>query len=162
MFYRISLKEQRGAYRIKPNIEYSYKKLFHNPEPLVGQTFKVYKGTKKMDLLGYCETVNFAISEKLKNLLEENKINGWATYPIKIETIDDNYYGFQITGKGGEVTNRDKYGDIPMFKPVKWNKEKWDGSDIFYIEETFISVCTEKVKEIIEKAKITNISFEAL
>ena len=49
-----------------------------------------------------------------------------------------------------------------MFKPIKWNKEKWDGSDIFYLEETFISVCTERVKEIIEKAKITNISFEPL
>lgn len=163
MYYKISVKEQRGAISIKTNLEYDYYKIFRNSEPLKNQLFKIYKGTKNMDLVSFWgEPVNFGISEKLKKLLEENKITGWSTYPIKIETIEDNYYGFQITGKGGEITNRDKYGDAPMFKPIKWNKEKWDGSDIFYLEETFISVCTERVKEIIEKAKITNISFEPL
>jgi hypothetical protein len=159
-YYRISLKEQRGAFRVKPDLKYSYIKIFHNPEPLINQIFKIYKGTKKMDVMGYCETVNFAISDNFKNVLEENSITGWTTYPIKIENLEDIFYGFQVIGKGGEVTNRDKYGDVPMFKPVKWNMEKWDGSDIFYIEETLVTVCTERVKEVVEKAKITNIIFE--
>lgn len=162
MFYKIFLKEQRGAYEIKPDFKYDYIEIAENPELLFNKLFKIYKGTKAMDLLGYCDPTNFAISRKLKIILEENNISGWSAYPIKIENIEDDYYGFQVVGKGGEVTNRDKYGDVPMFKPIKWNKEKWDGSDFFYIEDTLLKVCTERVKEIIEKAKITNIEFKPL
>ena len=163
MYYRISTKNQRGAICIKTDFKYDYEEIFDNPEPLKNKLFKVYKGTKNMDLVPFWgEPINIAISERLKSVLEENNIKGWSYYPIKIENIEENYFGFQITGKGGEVTNRLKDGCVPMFKPVKWNEAKWDGSDIFNIEGTFIKVCTSKVKEILEKAKITNIEFSPL
>lgn len=163
MFYKILLKESKGSVRIETDIDYDYVEVFHNPEIIQNALFKVYRGNKKMDVIGYCETVNFAISEKFKNVLENNVIKGWKTYVINIEGFEDNqYFGFQVIGKGGEVTNRDKYGDVPISKSIKWNKDKWDGSDIFYLEDTLIKVCTERVKEIIEKIGITNICFEPL
>ena len=116
-----------------------------------------------MDLVSFLgEPINIAISERLKNILEEHNIKGWSCYPIIIENIEGNYYIFHLTGKGGEVTNREKDGCVPMFKPVKWNEAKWDGSEIFNIEGTAMKICTSKVKEIVEKAKLTNIEFEPL
>ena len=107
-----------------------------NPEVLIKNNhFKVYKGQKSLDLIEYCEVHNFAISEKVKLLLEKNNINGWNSYPIEIDNIQKKYYGFQIIAIGGEVTNRDKNGDVPMFEPIKWKEENWDGSDIFRLKK---------------------------
>jgi hypothetical protein len=59
-------------------------------------------------------------------LLEENQITGCACYPIKIGNVEENYYGFQITGVGGEVTKRDKDACVPMVEPIKWDKENYN------------------------------------
>lgn len=162
MYYRFTTKDQRGAIRIETNIKYDYEDVFIDPTVLKNGLFNVYKGTKALDLVAYCETVNFAISEKLKTILETHNIKGWSFYPIDIKNLESKYFGFHITGKGGEVTNRDEDGNVPMFKPVEWNEAKWDGSDIFSIEGTAIKVCTQKVKDILEKEKITNIEFRSL
>lgn len=163
MSYRIHTEEKRGAIVIKANVKYVSWEIFKNPKLLIDNNFfTVDKGQKLYDLIAYCDPTNFAISEKVKNILEENNVTGWSCYPIIIEGIKENYFGFQITGKGGEVTNRDQNDDVPMFEPVKWNQSKWDGSDIFNIQDTGIKACTEKVKEILEKAKITNLEIKPL
>lgn len=163
MYYRIHTNDKRGAIEIKSNIQYDYEEIFDNPELIIkNNSFKIYKGQKRFDLVSYCDPFNFAISEKIKLILEENQITGWTCYPIIIEGIEERYFGFHVTGKGGEVTNRDEDGFVPMFEPVEWNKSKWDGSDIFNIEGTAIKVCTQKVKDILEKAKITNIEIKPL
>jgi len=162
MYYRLTTKDQRAAIRIETTIKYDYEEVFKDPTVLKNGLFIVYKGTKAMDLVAYCETVNFAVSEKLKTILEGNNVKGWGWYPIEIKNIEGRYFGFQIIGKGGEVTNREKDGCVPMFKPVEWDEAKWDGSDIFSLEGTAIKVCTQKVKDILEKEKITNIEFRSL
>lgn len=163
MFYRIRSGNKRGALVIESKIKYRSWEIFKDPAILIKDNFfKVDKGKKAYDLIEYCDPINFAISEKLKRVLEENKITGWYCYPIFIDGIDDKYYGFHIEGKGGEVTNRDGDGDVPMFEPVQFNCSNWDGSDIFYLKGTGIKVCTQKVKDLLEKEKITNIDIKLL
>jgi hypothetical protein len=155
-----TISQKRGAIAIESTIKYDYWEIAQDPTPLIkNNIFKVYRGQKPLDLIAYCECTNFAISERVKLLLEENKISGWSCYPIKIDKVEENYYSFQITGIGGEITNREKDGCVPMFKPIKWDEKGWDGSDIFRLKDSGVKVCTEKVKDLFDKAKITNIIF---
>jgi len=162
MYYRFTDAEKRSAIRVKTSIEYDYVEEFQNPTSLIGASFSIYKGKKLFDLIGFCEVVNFAISRRFKTLLEENRITGWSCYPIKIENIEDEYFGFHVEGKGGSCINRDKDGLIPMFKPVLFDENKWDQSDIFNIDDTGIIACVPKVKDLVEKAKITNVELRPL
>jgi len=69
--------------------------------------FKHSCGTKKLRDILDTEIVSWLISERLKNVLEENQITGWKTYPIqlfykKMEPIEG-YYGFSVVGRCGPV-----------------------------------------------------------
>lgn len=131
-----TIHNKKGAICIEATVKYDSWEVLKNPEVLIKNNhFKVYKGQKSLDLIEYCEVHNFAISEKVKLLLEKNNITGWNSYPIEIDNIQKKYYWFQIIGIGGEVTNRDKNGDVPMFEPIKWKEKNWDGSDIFRLKK---------------------------
>ena len=163
MHYRISSDRKKGAVCIEANIKYDDMEIFYNPKKIVeNNVFKIYKGNKFFDLIEYCDPLNFAISEKLKEKLEENKITGWSCYPIVIDGSNEKYYGFQVTGRAGTVTNLDEDGFIPM-EDIEFDINTWDGSDIFNLEDAGgIKVCTPRVKEILENAKMTNIEFSPL
>lgn len=123
--------------------------------------FKIYKGKKFFDLIPLCDPWNYAISEKFKTLLEENNITGWTYHPIEIENTDLKYYLLEITGRAGMISQKDEDGDR-IYGTIEVENSTWDGSDIFHIGDTKIKVCNNMVKEIIEKAKLTNIEFEDL
>ena len=123
--------------------------------------FKVFKGSKFFDVISLVDPWNIAISEKFKNLLEGNSIVGWKGHPIKIEGSNLNYYVLEIVGKAGIIREYDEDGDR-IYGTTQVDVPSWDRSDIFHIGTTGIRVCTLHVKEVIEKAKITNIEFEDL
>jgi hypothetical protein len=104
---------------------------------------------------------NFAVSERFKKNLEENNITGWNCYPIIIENTDLKYFGFQITGRAGIISDYDEDGDR-VYGSIKVEQETWDGSDIFCIGDTAITVITPKLYELLESSKITNIEFDDL
>ena len=163
MFYRLNTENRKGAIIIESAVQYRSWDIFKDPSLLIkNNNFKVDKGNKEFDLIEYCDPVNFAISDRLKSVLEDNNITGWSSYPINVDGIEKRYYGLHIIGKGGAVTNRDEDGDVPMFEPVKFNQKNWDGSDIFYLEDTGIKVCTQKVKDILDNEGITNIEIKPL
>ena len=120
--------------------------------------FKIYKGNKFFDVIGLVDPWNIAISKRFKKLLEDNNINGWKCYPIQIENTNEQYYIFEVTGKAGLVCNLDEDGDIE-YGSILVDEKLWDKSEIFHIGDTKITVCTLRVKEVIEKAKISNIEF---
>ncbi len=163
MFYRILNARKKSAIGIEAKVKYDDIDEFFKPNILKKENkFSPYQGTKFFDLIAYCDPVNIAISEKLKNILEQNNITGWSYYPIEIEGTDLRYYGFQMLGKAGPVTNLDEDGFVPI-DDIEFDVKTWDGSDIFNLEDAGgIKVCTPRVKEVLEKAKITNIGFEPL
>lgn len=156
-FTTIRLKHSRSEIQIESIKHYDiYSKIstiaeFHND-------FKIYKWNKFYDLIGLVDPWNLAISEKFKSILEVNNIKGWKCYPIKIENVNTNYFLLEIIGYVGIVREYDKDGDR-IYGTTEVETKTWDGSDIFHIGETGIRVCTPKLKEIIEKAKISNIEF---
>lgn len=122
--------------------------------------FKHSYGSKKLLDILTTDGVFWLISEKMKNLLEKNRITGWKTYPIQLfykrmEPIEG-YYGFSITGRCGpidfsksEVVSCDRVDNCVAkeLKGVYIGLNKWDGSDFInpMIPKVRMTIVTQKV-----------------
>jgi len=116
------------------------------------------------------------ISRRVFDLLNQNKVTGWKTYPVKVfnwkQEVLSSYFGFAIKSwAGAEDINRSqiitKLPPTPEGKPYRvykgiyFDEKLWDGSDIFRINGAIIAV-TNKVQQIFKRDKVTNIRFEPL
>lgn len=74
-------------------------------------TMKRSEGKKFFDVIRFQDVFNFAISSRLYNILREEKITGWNAYRIKIKDYDEEYCGFQVIGKSGNIFRPKEKGD---------------------------------------------------
>ena len=111
--------------------------------------FHQYDGMKLRDLMAWADEP-FIISDRTVNLLEDNHITGWKTFPVEIYDKKGNlisgYQGFSVTGRGGST------------KDGKYKISQWDGSDIFMIGNGMHHVI-ERVKILLEENKIKSAEF---
>ena len=109
------------------------------------------------------------ISDRFKNLLEENGITGWQTYPIELYdrkgNLVEGYNGFTIIGRAGDMLTFDsppeELGYSPKSKGFYFNVDLWDGTDIFHVRPNFILI-TSRLAELLIKHKISGISIARL
>jgi hypothetical protein len=161
-FYRLGSLYKKNAYKILPKFQYNSLENLDKNSPLISENkFYIDSGGKKYDLINFADGHNFAISEKFKRVLEESKITGWSCFPIEIEDIEDVYYGFQNLGQAGPILNLEALNNYET-EIYAFDIDFWDKKDIFNFEKTLVNVCTQKVKEIIEKNKITNIELDLI
>jgi len=154
--------EKKGAVHIQAKVKYEIFGSFSDPSFIKkNNVFTVDEGNKFYDLICYQDPWNFAISERFKNLLEENKVTGWDCYPIIIEGVDLKYYGFQVIGRAGIIREYDEDGDR-VYGTTYVDVNTWDGSDIFCIGDTAIKVISPKIEELLLKNKITNVEIDDL
>ncbi len=132
--------------------------------------FKQNSGMNLLDILdtGYANL--FLISEKLKSVLNEKKLTGWKTYPIKLydkkglEIVG--YHGFSVIGHCGpiiceksEIIEKRLIPTGPLvkfYKGIFFNLESWDGSDFFSPEGTVRILVNENVTNALREYNITN------
>jgi hypothetical protein len=154
-FYRIGIKREKDEALIQSLIEYDQVKLkrarFTPVEPF---EMKITEGRKLYDIVGFQDTSNFAISERLYFLLKENHITGWKGYEISIKGVDEKYYGLQVIGRCGELEEPKEAG---FYIGFKFDCGSWDKSDLFSPDETVLLFCTKKVRDLLKKNKITNV-----
>jgi len=138
--------------------------------------FRHKYGKKLTDLLDTGSAYLYLISDNMLNILKENEITGWNTFPVKVfdkKSVEiGGYHGFSIIGKSGaidynksEVIEKSLVPGGPISKYYKgqfFGYEKWDGSGFFITEGTFNIIVTKKVMQVLKKAKLSNISFECL
>lgn len=139
-------------------------------------SFKQSSGKKWTDVLNPNSVSMYIVSQKFIELLEMNNITGWKSYPVILFNKEGKevcgYFGLSVVGRSGGVDyrksevyekqlapngTRNKY-----YKGLYIDFEQWDGSDFFIPENTLHIIITEKVKEVITKYKITNISLQSL
>lgn len=162
MFYRFRPEDKKGCIRIKAGIEYDTLKLIAEESPLIkSNQFTVAAGSKWFDLVQFEDSMNFAISEKMKEALTQNHISGWDCFPIVIERAPQKYFGFQTLGGAGPILNLEALNNYET-DVTEFDLSTWDGSDIFSLEETLLHACTPKVKQVLEKAEISNLEMFAL
>lgn len=160
-------------YWIKP-IEYDIKK--DEIEQIKKQKiiFGIQSGTTPGDIIGSSIAINFN-SERFVNLLKENKIKSFKTYPIIFGSnygIKMKYYHLELTNKVSEIViegiskkkysvsiNKEGKKAVLAQKGLYFNLKEWNGSDIFGIKDTLHIIVTKRLKELIKKAKLKNVVF---
>lgn len=111
------------------------------------------------------------ISDRLKQLLFDNNITGWKSYPIRMYDKRGNevygYSGFSVTGRcGGTLEYRtDKVcyaNGYRFFEGLSFDIAQWDGSDIFMVNGNRSIIITKLVYKLFKAHKIDAIDMRAL
>ncbi len=105
------------------------------------------------------------ISDRFKNLLEENEITGWQTYPIELYDRRGNpvegYHGLTVIGRAGDMltfdTPPEELGYSPKSHGCYFDVDLWDGTDIFQVRPNYILI-TSRLANLLIKNKISGIS----
>jgi hypothetical protein len=133
-----------------------------------------YSGGQATDIMWSAFPPLVCISNRIMNLLQDNGVTGWSTYPVELfgrkgEPIPG-YHGFSITGpeykrdrsRSTILTKQAVPGGKPyqVYKGLFFEEKKWDGSDFFIVFNQHI--VTNKVHDIFKKNKISNVSFKPL
>ncbi len=158
-FTTIQLTHKRSEIILEAKVKYELFNSNLDDFVIKNNIFRIDEGTKLYDFIGDQGPLKF-ISENFKNLLEDNNITGLKYYPIIIEGENLKYY-YYTTEQNNSIYEKDEDGDR-IYGTFQVDIESWNGADIFYLKDSGATVCTLRVKEIIEKAKITNIDFEDL
>ena len=160
-FTTIVLENKSCSVIIKSNVKYDMFSIF--PDLLFikeNNVFKVDEGNQFYDFIGDQGPLKF-MSERFKNLLEDNAITGLDFFPKIIENSELKYFGFVKKSTINSFCEYDEDGDS-VYGTFEIDMDSWDGSDIFSLKDSGATVCTQRVREIIEKAKISNIEFRDL
>ncbi len=128
-------------------------------------TFSKQSGTTPADIHGSTMAIKF-YSQRFVDFLEKSGIKNFYKYKIKfVQEMNriGNYYYLefkdQLLGKKTELYEVIFDTKIRTDK-VTFYLEDWKGQDIFSIKGTRIVVVTERLKKLIDKAKLKNIQFE--
>ena len=84
LFYAFDVNSWRGA-KIEPLMKHSTFELLTEDSPIVSDArYRKVRGNQLCDLLVYATGIPiFLISEKFRNILDENGFNGYKFFPIK-------------------------------------------------------------------------------
>ena len=132
--------------------------------------FKQDSGKKLTDILDTGYVGLYLVSDRMKNILEENDVTGWKVFLIKLYDKKGNevfgYHGFSVIGRCGPVDyEKSKIVEKPFvsggpvckfYKGLYIGLDSWDGSDFFLPGESCRSVITQKAADVLKKNKITN------
>ncbi|MCH7399987.1 hypothetical protein MM236_18475 [Belliella sp. DSM 107340] len=139
--------------------------------------FKHVSGKNYCDLMGSGWGILYLISDRMKHLLEKERLTGWKCFPIEIvdkngKKIQEVYHGFSIVGRSGsiiykksDVIEKQLVPNGPLskyYKGIHPEMETWDGSDFFLPKNHWGTMVTQKAKDIMVKNKLTNIMLQNL
>jgi hypothetical protein len=114
------------------------------------------------------------ISDRVLGILKGEGFTGWRTYPVHLYDKGGaripGYHGLAIHGRCGPI-DESKSVKLPKIYPARVSSEwyglffdpaTWDGSDLFMTSSEMAFVfAVDAVKRALEKAKVTNVAFEA-
>src|ERR1700761_161521 len=107
--------------------------------------FKQEYGDKLHDILDTGTAIMYLISDRMRDVLEENQLTGWKAFPIQLYDKQQNevkgYQGLSITGRCGsvnynksEIVSKSMINNGPIsryYRGFYIGLEDWDGSDFF-------------------------------
>ncbi len=131
--------------------------------------FYVSAGKRWSDLIQLDGRANYAVSDRFRQVLEDNFCRRWNYFPINIINTDQQYHIIYDLFKAGPILNRDGNYFVaeqptdeelltqPFESPFRariFDISTWDGSDMFTLKGTHYDVCTPVVINLLEKHKI--------
>ncbi len=136
--------------------------------------FKQKYGSKLNDILDTGHAGFFLISDRMKSILEENRLTGWKTFPIQLYDKKgkeiSGYQGFSVIGKCGptrydncEIIEKRLVPNGPLCKYYKGvSIDTWDGDDFVTPEGTYETFISKRAADILMKNKISNMELKNL
>jgi hypothetical protein len=153
-FYNFQWAQRRNEILFESMKDYDEKSLFlGNVTKEIPFLVRINVGNKFYDIAHFQDPFNFAISERVYNLLIASGLTGWSCYEIRIVGRTEKYFGFQVTGRCGEL---EKPKEAGFYKGYKFDYNTWDGSDFFSPENTLLLFCSESAKRFFDLNNITN------
>ena len=130
--------------------------------------FRIFDGSKLSDIISMRYTgMSALISDHVVEVLRQNNLTGWSTYPIVLLDKKGNaiggYHGFTVTGRAGGVIELVPENEIVFeqrYKYQQWELSSWDGSDFAHIKGRYETICTERVRIAIKNAGIKGLRFD--
>lgn len=172
-------------YKFSETASPAYKVLGYNLDNPISDFFKLYReirdanvvldsvsGGKFGDLIAI--GIYNGFTKRFLDLLKNHGIDNFKPNLLKIKDKDSPAYYFidLICKKPKKYKSIIKCMNMIDFSGIdpSWlnldrvyfNYDDWNGEDLFTVENTFVFICTEKVKKIIEKAKLKNVKFKEL
>ncbi len=131
-------------------------------------------GAKPSDVVWTTYAVPVLLSQRVIDLLRKEDVTGWDVIPCDLRGKKGESwpYGFlQVHGRCGAIDEGksmkiDKIfpgGVFPAWIGLYFEPASWDGSDVFMPEgRGGWVIVTERVKAVLEKAKVRNVLYTAL
>jgi len=126
-------------------------------------TFRAIKAKKAADLTNFTVSYN-GFSGKFLELLRENGIANFQAHELVITYPEDcpPYYLLEIECSDMPIasTTARKSSIYETEGGTPIDVDDWGGEDLFTIKGSTFVCCTERLKQLIEKAKLRNFNFE--
>lgn len=134
-------------------------------------------GTLPRDLVLGTSVALYLLSSRAIEVLDRANFSGWTTYPADVSGALggrlEGYAGLAVTGRCGPIRNElSKPILLPPPSPrgrsvwgwrgLYFEPNTWDGSDIFLAEGTAFVIVVARVKDVIERAQLSNFAFRPL
>jgi hypothetical protein len=139
-------------------------------------TLEIDTGTTEADSHGCTMALTF-FSERITSVFESHSSKSFNKYPIhftKEANIQGNYFFIGVVSKIPDVRAKDIFKEPDLTKYCKKNGvaksdllavgtnitplyadfSRWDGSDVFTINNTWIIIVTEKIQRILRDKKV--------
>lgn len=122
-------------------------------------SFTSYKEKKAGDIANFTG-IYCGFSKKFIDLMENHGISNFKEYPLKIIFPENcpTYYYLDINCNPIRRLTKKKKGLMDL-ETIFFDIGDWGGEDLFKVEDTLGVLCTEKVKKLVEKAKLKNFRF---
>ncbi len=158
-----SLYERGGNIRIR-SINGHYLNQIEKGSTIVRDpNFYVSGGKRWSDFVQLDGWGSYAVSDRFRQVLEDNFCRRWNYFPINIIDTEQQYHIIYDLFKAGPILNSDEKYSVtdptdeellsqafePPFRATIFDISTWDGSDIFSY-----NVCTPEVIRLLEKHKI--------
>lgn len=155
-FYRFNCEDKKDTYYLKLLAEYNYFELATGIISFNSEVqASILKGKKSFDFIHLSDGVNLAVSKKVYLILTSNAATGIQFFPIKIQDLNEMYYGVQITGRSGPLSETKK----GLIVGYQFDLATWDGSDFFSPQNTGLRFCSERIMKILKDNNSTNVEF---
>ena len=163
VFFDFCATSIKDRIRIKPICDYENRYVLSSGTILENNNlFTVDEESKWHDIIRFQDVSNFAISKKVKTILELNNISGWSCFLIQIKSYENKeFYAFQILSKAGKILNLEALNNY-IEDSIRFDESSWNGTDFFTLENTGLTICNSKVVDLFAKNKINNVKFNFL
>jgi len=138
--------------------------------------FQQVEGRIYSDLIETKHAGLFLISERMVEILSEEKLTGWGQFPISLLDSANQqifgYAGLSILGRCGpidlsrsEIISKAVFPGAPItryFRGKHINPDEWDGNDFFLPEGYYGAFISEKAAKVLKSRKLSNIELKNL